>query len=110
MKLKKCNWCGKEFKPEDEIHTFFCSDFCRECWRTYFYGKKVRHNVVACPYCNSQFYVEYDYYHDERFECEFCERTFLLTSEPSIRYTSEPIREEIEKMIKEREEKKKNEN
>lgn len=110
MKMKKCNWCGKEFKPEDEINTSWCSDFCKECWRTYFYGKKVRYNIVACSYCNSLFYVEYDYYHDEKFECEFCGRTFLLTSEPSIRYTSEPIREEIENMIKEREEKKKNEN
>jgi uncharacterized Zn-finger protein len=101
MKLKKCNWCGKEFKPKDEINTFWCSDFCRECWLANFYGKKIRHNKVTCSYCNSQFDVEYEHYHDEKFKCKFCGRTFLLTSESLIRYTSEPIREEIEKMVKE---------
>ena len=102
--MNKCEWCGKEFDPYEHCYSSCCSDFCLYCWSI---AKKVKHDKVACPYCNSEFYVEYEYYHnadDEEFKCKRCERTFLLTGESSIKYTSEPIREEIEKMIKENEE------
>lgn len=98
--MKKCNWCGKEFDPENNIYSFCCSDFCTACWLAD--GKQVEYDKVACPYCHSEFYVEYEYYYNEEFECEHCGRTFLLTGESSIKYTAKPIREEIEKMINER--------
>ena len=86
--MDKCRWCGKEFET-DGSYSSCCSDFCRECWLAD--DKKVKHDKVACPYCDSEFYVEYEYYHnadDEEFKCKRCERTFLLTGESSIKYTS----------------------
>lgn len=100
--MDECRWCGKEFDPYERSYSSCCSDFCQYCW--FAEKNQITNDKVACPYCNSEFYVKYEYYHNaaaKEFECKSCGRTFLLTGESSIKYTSEPIREEIEIMIKE---------
>lgn len=94
---KICIECRKIFLGEES--KYFCSERCRTIYDTrdsiYQYGD----DEVTCPYCLKEQadIFEGGYYDadEDEFECQYCEKLFILSAETYTRFSAYPTEAEL---------------
>lgn len=95
--MTKCIYCNKE--TEKAVDGFYCSQECVDKSQIAEQFESIEDDRVICPYCREvqdDINELYGVSNDE-IECQSCEKKFLLTAEPYIRFIATATEEEIQK-------------
>lgn len=103
--MKVCRWCNKHH--DGTYSERFCSDKCRDYYFEKDYMETIEEDIIKCPYCDNEDNDEVEYYYDDdtyEYDCPNCEKTSIVTAVCTWTITTAPSKEEVERIVDEKDE------
>lgn len=95
-----CLYCNKERK--NTVDNYFCSQECSDKYDIAQLFEQIENDEVICPYCklpqsdidDGDMYYEAN---EDEIECQFCNKTFILSADSYTMFTSCATEKEVQK-------------